>query len=216
MLRIEFSRYYPRFPVVTDDSGLTFCSKCGKELTQDAAYCIHCGARVGEPLPFGRRREWGWERQRRHERPRDGWWGAVNAFGFLVIIGLTINQYPDVFSLINRYLESWGAHGYPLLPGHALGQIVIFFLTASGVWGLVSAGLRFAFTDSLSRPMRGVVGALFALYIANSFSQFYAGTIRGSGLVLDFFIGLAVVIIADAVIALSLPRWQRQLTGASG
>ncbi len=183
-----------------------YCPKCGKVLAPDAAYCHNCGARVGGPSPMGKQ-EWDWERRWRRDRgATDGWWGAVNAFGFLLIIGLTISQYPNVFTLISRYFESWGTLGYPVLPGHALGQVVIYFFTVSGVWGLVSAGLRFAFTNSLSRPMRGIVGALFALYIANAFSQFYAGTIRGTALALTFFVGLGVVIIANALIAYYVPR----------
>jgi hypothetical protein len=193
---------------------MTFCSKCGKELTEGADYCIHCGTRVSLG-PVGWRWDEHWERHRerslRHEmRERDGWWGAVRAFGFLIVIGLMISQYPNVFSLIGAYFKSWGAHGYPILPGHDLGQALIFLLTASGVWGLVSASLRFAFTDSLRRPMREVVGALFALYVASSFTRYYAGAIRGTGLVLAFFVGLAVVVIANAVISYFFPRHQGQ------
>jgi len=28
-----------------------FCSRCGKELTEEAEFCIHCGTRIGEILP---------------------------------------------------------------------------------------------------------------------------------------------------------------------
>lgn len=94
--------------------------------------------------------------------------------------GLTISQYPNVFSLITRYFETWGTLGYPVLPGYALGPVIIYFFTVSGIWGLVSAGLRFAFTNFLSRPMRDIVGALFALYVANAFSQLYLGGSQGN------------------------------------
>jgi hypothetical protein len=100
-------------------------------------------------------------------------------------------------------------YGHPVLPVYGLGQIVIYFLTISGIWGLVAAALRFAFTNSLSRPMRDIVGALFALYIASSFSQFYARTITGWGLVLAFIVGLAIVITADAALRIFVPAHQR-------
>jgi len=185
---------------------LAFCSNCGKELSEGADYCIHCGARVGR-TDFGRRWERDWDRRRRHERrERDGWWGAVSAFGFLIILGLTISLYPNVFSLLGTYFQSWGAHGYPILPGAALGKVFIFLFVAGGVWGLVSACLRFAFTDSFARPMRNIVGALFSLYVASLLTRYYAFEIRGSGLVLAFFVGLAIVVIADAVISFFVPR----------
>ncbi len=186
-----------------------YCQRCGKELPQDAAYCANCGAKVGGYTPA--EYWWGrWERERERHRhdwePADAAWGAVRAVGFLVVIGLTIARFPDVFALILRYLESWGTYGYPVLPPSALGQVIIFLFTASGVWGLVSSGLWLAFSTRLRRPLRDVVGAVFSLYVAYAFTQFYAGTIRGSGLVLAFFIGLAGVVLFNALIAHFVPR----------
>jgi len=196
----------------SEELGLAFCSKCGKELAPDAAFCRSCGTKVGEAAPFvgGMRRGWEWNhRWRREGRERNGLWGALSAFGFLLIICLTISRYPDVFARLGAYLGSWGVYGHPVLPVYNLGQVVIYFLTACGIWGVFAAALRFAFTDSLSRPMRDLVGALFALYVASSFFQFYAGRITGSGLVLAFFVGLAAVIIADVAIGIIFPRHRR-------
>ncbi|HYC12442.1 MAG TPA: zinc ribbon domain-containing protein [Nitrososphaerales archaeon] len=185
---------------------MALCSRCGKELTEGAGYCIYCGTRVGGP-GYDRRWERDWERSwRRQRRERDGWWGAVSAFGFLIIIGLAVSRFPDVFSLLGAYLTSWGTHGYPVLPGPALGEVIIFLLVAGGAWGLVAACLRFAFADSFARPMRNIVGALFSLYLASEFTRFYSREIRGSELVLAFFVGLAIVVIADGVISYLLPR----------
>jgi len=188
-----------------------YCHKCGKELPQDAAYCANCGARVGGYTPA--EYWWGrWDRDRDRERHRHDWepadaaWGALRAVGFLVVIGLTIARFPDVFVLILRYLESWGTYGYPVLPPSALGQVIVFFLTAGGVWGLVSSGLRLAFSGRLRRPLRDIVGDVFSLYVAYAFAQFYARTIRGAGLVLAFFIGLAAVVLVNALITHFVPR----------
>jgi hypothetical protein len=191
---------------------LAYCSRCGKELAPDAVFCHSCGAKVGEVPPSvgGTYRRWERNHRWRHEgRERNGWWGAVSALGFLLIIGLTISQYPDVFARVDAYFDSWGVYGHPVLPAYGLGQIVIYFLTISGIWGLVAAALRFAFTNSFSRPIRDIVGALFALYVASSFSQFYARTITESGLVLAFIVGLAKVVVANAAIRIFVPAHQR-------
>ncbi len=194
-----------------------YCHRCGKELAPGADYCHSCGARVGEYSPA----EWWWTwRRERWERrdwePVDAVWGAVSAVGFLIIFGLTIARYPDVFTLVVRYFESWQAYNHPVLPPHALGQVMVFFFTACGIWGLASAGARLAFTGRLRRPLRDVVGALFSFYIAFVLSQFYDKTISGVELVLAFFVGLAVLVIVDAMISFFIPRRWRSRGPASG
>lgn len=198
---------------------LMYCQSCGKELTTGAAFCASCGARVGAYSPaeywwgWGR---WRWERERERRawhdmEPVDAAWGAVRAVGFLVIIGLTIAYYPDVLVLLFRYLESWGSYGYPVLPPRALGEVIIFLFTAGGVWGMGSAGARLALSSRLRETMRDAVGGAFSLYVAFIFTQFYAGTTRGAGLVLLFFLGLAAMVLVNAIISHFVPR----LRGAS-
>ncbi len=184
-----------------------YCHRCGKELPQDALYCINCGAKVGEYSPAERWWEWRMERRRRHEwDPVDAAWGAVSAVGFLVILGLTIAEYPDVITLLVRYLESWGTYGHPVLPPYALGQAIIFLFTAGGIWGLVSSALRLTTTNRIARPMRNVVGAGFSLFIAFVLYEFYANAIHGAEVVLAFFIGLAAMVLLDALIDYYIPR----------
>ena len=196
-----------------------YCQNCGKELTPGAAYCANCGARVGAYSPA----DWWWERRRerwerrlerreRHEwDPVDAAFGAIRGVGFLVVIGLTIFLYPDVFTLVIKYLESWGTYGHPVLPPHALGLVIVFLFSASGGWGLVSAGLRLAFTSRLARSLREVVGAVFSIYIAFIFTEFYGSVVRGAGLVLLFFVGLAVMVLVNTLIRHFVPRRKGQL-----
>lgn len=192
-----------------------YCQSCGKELTAGAAYCASCGAKVGAPVPpafWWGWRKWEWERKPwRDWEPADPAWGAVRAVGFLIILGMTIVYYPDVFVLFFRYLGSWGSYGYPVLPPRALGEVIIFLFTASGAWGVVSAGLRLVFSNRLRETVRDVVGGLFSLYVAFIFTQFYAGTIHGTGLVLAFFLGLAAMVLVNAVAAHALPRRRRPM-----
>jgi hypothetical protein len=195
-----------------------YCQACGKELTPGAAYCASCGAKVGGTPPA----DWWWERQRerwerrqerweRHEwEPVDAAFGAVRGVGFLVVIGLTIFLYPNVFALVIKYLESWGTYGHPVLPPRALGNVMIFLFTASGAWGLVSAGLRLAFTSRFARSLREIVGALFSLFVAFILTEFYGNAIRGAGLVLLFFIGLAVMVLVNTLVRHFVPRLRDQ------
>ena len=184
-----------------------YCQRCGKELALGAAYCQNCGARVAEYSPA----DWWWtwrrERWERHDsEPIDAAWGAITGVGYLVIIGLMIFWYPDVFTLLVKYLESWGTYGHPVLPGHAIGQVMIFLFTASGVWGIMSSAGRLALTRRVARPLRGVVGGLFSLYMAFILTSFYGKAINGAGLVLAFFVGLAGMIVINALISFFLPR----------
>jgi len=195
-----------------------YCQKCGKELAPGAAYCQYCGSAVGGYSPadwwWGRQR-WRWERreerrERRDWEPIDAAWGAVTGVGYLIIIGLMVFWYPDVFTLVVKYLESWGTYGHPVLPGHALGQVLIFLFTAGGVWGIVTSGLRLALTSRIAKPLRDIVGGLFSLYVAFILSAFYGTTLSGAGLVLAFFVGLAGMIVMDAMISIFLPHSKPQ------
>jgi len=187
-----------------------FCQKCGKELPPGSDYCPGCGTKVGGYSPA----DYWWERRRRERErwSRRGWdpmdpvWGAVRAVGFLVVIGLTIARYPDVFLLLFRYIESWGTYGFPVLPPYALGQVIVFLSAASGAWGLLSSGLALGLSSRLRRPMRNVVSALFSLYLATILTMFYDKTFRGVELVLAFFLGLAAMVVVNGLITFFVPR----------
>ncbi|HZW58619.1 MAG TPA: zinc ribbon domain-containing protein [Nitrososphaerales archaeon] len=185
-------------------SSVTYCSNCGKEIPAGALYCSNCGAKAVSTVSQGY-----WQRdhsRRARRREEDGWWGAVRALGFLAIIVLTIVTYPNVFSLIADYFRSFVTYGHPVLPPYSLGQVIIFFFNVSGIWGLIAAGLRFAFTNSYVRAAQDVAGALFALYIARTFTEFYARAFGGWGLLGYLALGLVGVIIASALIGFAVPR----------
>ena len=184
-----------------------YCSRCGKELPSDASYCPSCGARVGVYSPANWWWEWQRRRPERHEwEPMDAAWGAVRAVGFLLIIGLTIFFYPDVFVLLIRYFETWETYGHPVLPPSALGQVIIFLFATSGAWGVLSSAVGLALTNRLGRHIRRMVGGGFSLYVAYIFYEFYAGVFRGAGLVLLIFVGLAIMVLLDALVWHFVPR----------
>ena len=178
------------------------CYKCGNDVPQQAVFCPSCGARVSN----NSRWDWNWRRSGSDWREPTDWWGLVTAAGFLVIILFTFARYPDVFSRIGAYLESWGTFGHPVLPPYSLGEVLIYFINACGVWGLLAATLRFVLTSQVSRSARDGVGALFSLYTAGILGQFYVHSLGGWGLVGMWIVGLVAVIIADALITIFLPR----------
>ena len=72
-----------------------YCKKCGKEINDDAAVCIHCGCAVAK------------EDEKDHNQPKNGI-GFVMAF-FLGIIGLIIGicMYPEGTIARNTFIKSW-------------------------------------------------------------------------------------------------------------
>ena len=72
-----------------------FCKKCGKEINDDAAVCIHCGCAVAKEV------------EKDHNQPKNGI-GFVMAF-FLGIIGLIIGicMYPAGTIARETFIKSW-------------------------------------------------------------------------------------------------------------
>ncbi len=182
--------------------GDTRCEKCGAEAPNGAVYCPNCGSRILR-VPSGSNWDWNWKISSQKE---PDWWGLILAAGFLIVFFITITTFPDVFTKLTNYFESFETFGHAVLPPYALGQIMIFFFNLCGIWGLVAAALRFGLTGSGSRALSDGVGALFSLYTAEILIQFYAGTIRGTELVGLWIVGLFFLIVASALITLFVPR----------
>jgi len=185
---------------------MKYCHNCGKEIPQGADYCPECGYHIAYVSPARNWWNWNWNYDRNRYRRDNDWWGLVTALGFLVVIGLTIAAYPDAFSRLIKYLESFATYGHPVLPSYNLGQVLIYLFNLSGIWGLIAAALRFFVTGSASRAARDGVGAIFSLYTASILTRFYAGFFNGWGLVGMWIVGLVILIIADALITFFVPR----------
>jgi len=185
---------------------MKYCNNCGKEIPQDSAYCPECGCSIANSASD---RTWwnsSWNSDRNQYRRENDWWGLVTALGFFVVIGLTIAAYPDVFSRVVKYLESFATYGHPVLPSYNLGQVLIYLFNLSGIWGIIAAALRFVLTGSASRAARDGVGAIFSLYTASILTRFYGGFFNGWGLVGMCIVGLIILIIAEALITFFVPR----------
>lgn len=181
---------------------MKYCNNCGKEIPQGAVYCPECGCSVASTTQT----RWNWNSDHNRHRRENDWWGLVTAIGFFVIIGLTIAAYPDVFSRVIRYLESFGTYGHPVLPPYYLGQVIIYLLNLSGIWGIIAAALRFVLIGSASRAARDGVGAIFSLYTASILTRFYEGFFNGWGLLGMWIVGMVILIIADVLITFFVPR----------
>jgi hypothetical protein len=112
--------------------------------------------------------------------------------GYLIINRLTIFWYPDLFTLLVKYLEGWGTYGHPVPSGNALGNLEF--------------GGRLAFTSRIAGLLRDVVGDLISLYVAFVLTSFYGKAINGARLVPAFLVGLAAMVVTNALISFFLPR----------
>lgn len=175
-----------------------YCPDCGEKVARSAAYCNRCGASLEKygrtTAPGSMVRRW----QRRHASSPV--WGILSFFGFFIIIGLTFTAYPNVIDRIARYFSELASLGRLVLPGYYLGQPIIYFLNLSGAWQVVQGSIRLALSRD-SRPAIGnIVSGAYSLYLAHLFNEFYLRTIPGHILVFYGIVGLAGLIIVNAVI----------------
>ncbi len=133
------------------------------------------------------------------ETVRPDFFWVVPLGGIFIIFGLTFAVYPDVFQRIWNYMRLLAVNGRPLLPPYTLGQVIMFFFNVAGVWGLVSAGLRFVFRHPARKAVGDVAGAFFAFFLAYILSLYYGGSIAGISLISLAIVGLGVVIVVNAI-----------------
>ena len=137
------------------------------------------------------------ERLRPSQRADIFW--VVPLGGLFIIFGLTLAVYPDVFQRTWSYFRLLAVNGRPLLPPYSLGQVIMFFFNVAGVWGLVSAGLRFVFGHPASKAVGDVMGGFFAFFLAYILSLYYRGEIAGISLIPLAVVGLGIVIVVNAI-----------------
>ena len=133
----------------------------------------------------------------RMRRP-DFYW-VVPLGGFLIIVGLTLSQYPDIFSMVGDYFRVLSETGKASMPPLRLGEAIIFFFTVAGAWGLFAAALRFVFGHSGSRAVGDIMGSFFAFLIAYPVYSYYHAGLSAAAILPLIIVGLGVVVIVNAI-----------------
>ncbi len=173
---------------------MEYCPKCGEKIPEGGAFCPKCGYSL-QPSSYQRERHVWWE-GRGYD---NALWGFVSFAGFLIVLGLTISSYPDLFARIASYFREFGIYGGPVLPPDSLGQPLMYFLNLSGIWGIVFGAIRLAVGHSPREAIGNITWGLFAFYLAYILSQFYSRAFSGSSLVLLAIFGGALFLIVNAV-----------------
>ncbi len=172
---------------------IEYCPKCGEKIPKVGAYCSKCGYYVQSS--YQRERYVHWKR-----RSYDNvLWGLISIAGFLIVLGLTISAYPDLFSRVVSYLMEFGTYAKPVLPPYSLGQPLMHFLNLSGIWGVVFGAIRLAVGHSPREAIGNITWSPFAFYLAYMLSQFFNQAFRGSPLVLFAIFGAVVFMIVNAI-----------------
>jgi hypothetical protein len=184
-----------------------YCPNCGEKTIEGAFFCDKCGARLYSPysspsaeIPKGEHFEQRWGRRRARRRYSNPLWGVLSFFGFLIILALTFSAYPDLLSRIAAYFNELSTLGRLVLPAEALGLPLIYFLNLSGVFQVALGAIRVADSRDTASGITDIVSGAFALYLAHLFTEFYSSIIAGDILVFYFVIGLAGLVVIDAIV----------------
>lgn len=143
---------------------MKYCTKCGQELTDDAAVCTTCGASQQAPE----------KKKKKEKKPANvsySFWLAnlVNCvFYFLAICAFAFMMIALVFPYIYVYTGGYG-YGYSYAYAH-------FYPTF--VWSLVAfiiscVTLSFSFVSILTNSICAILRKVQSNYVFGSFIQFF-------------------------------------------
>ena len=174
---------------------MAFCTRCGAELPEGALVCPKCGTPTQatvQPTVVSYVRP----------PPRSEFdiLGAISAGGVLIILALTWLVYPNLFNIVIDYFRSFGTYGRPVMPPYTLGQPIMFFLDAIGIWGIVIGGLRLALMHFPRKAVGDIMTGVFWLILSYLLSEFYRGHIHGTTLIPVAIIALGVLVIIGMIL----------------
>jgi hypothetical protein len=218
---------------------MSYCQKCGALNGEGAGFCASCGTPIqpvqsaagefgqrmgrdaqdfarrmqqeGERISERTRREVEWRvgREPPEVYRNEGMLGAISAGAVMVIIALTFIRFPGSFTVLGDYFTAMGDLGRFVRPPAVLLDGAVFFFAAVGLWSLLFAILRLLVQRSARKALGDAVGGAFSFYVAYVVSAYAALSFGGVALLAYLIVGLGMLAIAHAAIALALP-WPRR------
>ncbi len=173
---------------------MPYCVTCGAEIGTEAMFCPKCGTSLApppQPPPV-------------REPPTGGTeaplLGAISVGAILIIFAVTYLRYPIDMAIITEYFERMARQGMFLKPPMVLLDIVIFFVSALGVWTIVLSGLRVLVQKAMRTAITDLLGGLFCFLLAFLVSNYARDVLTGRIALAYIIITFGLLVILNVVI----------------
>ena len=173
---------------------MSYCRKCGTEIDTEMEFCSKCGVSlqvlVQQPIL----------RKPLKDIKDSNVLNAISVGAILIILAVTYLRYPIDASIISNYFESIVSQGMFIKPPVILFDLVIFFLSALGVWSITLSGLRVIIQKKVRASITDLLGGLFFFVIAFLISNYASDvlteriTLAYIVITLGFFVIINVII----------------------
>jgi hypothetical protein len=141
---------------------------------------------------------------------------ALSVGAILIILAVTYLRYPIDASIISHYFESMSSQGMFIKPPSILFDLVIFFLSALGVWTITFSGLRVIIQKTVKTSLTDLFGGLFCLFTAFLISN-YANDVLTERMTLAYIvITLGFLVILNTIIRFAFSKKSRYMHHGMG
>lgn len=189
---------------------MSYCRKCGTEISTEMKFCSKCGASLQVPVQPSTLRE------PMKDVKKSNVLNAISVGAILIILAVTYLRYPIDASIISDYFESMGSQGIFIKPPSILFDLVIFFLSALGVWTITFSGLRVIIQKTVKASLTDFFGGLFCLFIAFLISN-YANDVLTERMTLAYIvITLGFLVILNTIIRFAFSKKSRYMHHVMG
>lgn len=173
---------------------MPYCTKCGTEVATETKFCPKCGMSIQAPIQPLTSRE-----------PTTGLkesnvLTAISVGAILIILAVTYLRYPIDVSIISDYFERMANQGMFIKPPAILTDIVIFFLSALGVWTIALSGLRVIIQKTVSTAITDLLGGLFCFIVAFLISNYASDILTGRTTLAYIVITTGFLVILNVII----------------